>query len=222
MSATLLLRSAGRKGLLALSGRRTLRAMDGDRLARLRWRRRGAWMWPAFIATVVLDAVIGHLLPPAGETQALLGAALVAVFLNLLAVLVGWPSGLLLRRRRRDLPGLVARDYAGTAAILAVSVVLLIAGLLHRPTVLAHRSSKRDAIVRAQAFIGARAPAEFRRNLTVVDVYAIESGAVYRICVPDAGRVRTYCVVVRDREPFPGGVTFAGYESNTLFSQGAG
>ncbi len=179
-------------------------------------------MWPAFAATIVLDAVIGWRLPPAGESEAPVSGALLAVFLNLLAVLVGWPLGLLVRRRRPDLPGMIARDYAGTATILAVSFVLLIAGLAHRPAVLMHRSIKRDAIVRAQAFVGARAPSEFRRDMTVVDVYAIEPGAVYRICVPNPNRVRTYCVIVRDQQPFPGGVTFDGYESNTVFSQGAG
>lgn len=196
--------------------------MDGDRLARLRWRRRGAWMWPAFVLTVALDAAIGRLLPPAGETQSLPSAALVAVFLNLLAVLVGWPLGLLIRRRRRDLPGPIARDYGGVVTILAVSALLLVAGLVHRPTVLSHRSIKRDAIVRAQAFIGVRAPVAFRRDMSVVDVYALEPGSVYRICVPDAPRLRTYCVVVKVAQPFPGGVTFDGYESNTLFSQGTG
>ncbi len=197
--------------------------MESARIARLRWRWRGAWMWPVFVSAIVADAVIGVLLPPSGDTQAVFGAAIIAAFLNLFAVVLGsWPIGALLRRRRPDLPVSVARNYGGTIAIAGVTVALLVAGLAHRPAILQHRVAKRDAIVRAQAWIGARAPDAFRRSMSVVDVYAIEPGAMYRICVPDAPRLRTYCVVVRDRQPFPGGVTFDGYESNRVYAAGAG
>lgn len=178
-------------------------------------------MWPMFGLAIAADALIGALLPPTGESQALLGAALVAAFLNLLAVvLCSRPLGALIRRRRPDLPASVARDYGGTIAIAVVTLALLAAGLAHRPAILQHRTAKHDAIVRAQAFIGTRAPAEFRRSMTVVDVYAIEPGAIYRVCVPDRSRARNYCVVVRDAQPFPGGVSFDGYESNAVYAQG--
>jgi hypothetical protein len=90
--------------------------MDGAWLHRMRWRRRGAWLWPMFVALTVADAVIGHLLPPAGDSQTLVGAGLLALVLNLIAViLLSRPFGGLLRRFRRDLPSIVARDYAGTS-----------------------------------------------------------------------------------------------------------
>src|SRR5438552_3832177 len=114
--------------------------MDGATLARLRWRRRGAWMWPAFAALTLLDAIIGHALPPQGETQSFMGALLVACVLNLIAVvLLTRPTAIALRRFRPDLPKLVARDYAGRAVVLAVTAALLIAGLVHRPTILQHQ-----------------------------------------------------------------------------------
>ena len=55
--------------------------MDRAWLRRMRWRRRGAWMWPSFVALTLADAVIGRLLPPSGDSQTVLGAGLVAAFL---------------------------------------------------------------------------------------------------------------------------------------------
>ena len=188
----------------------------------MRWRRRGAWLAPALILATVADALIGHLLPPTGETQTLFAAALLGAFFNLLAILLlRVPFSALLRRRRPDLPRVVSRDYAGTIAITLVSAVLLLVGLLHRPTIVANRNAMNDAVSRAQAFIGARAPAEFRRNVGIVSTYAIEPGRIYRTCVPSISSVRTYCVVVKTQMPFAQSVTFAGYESNADFARGA-
>jgi hypothetical protein len=193
-----------------------------ERLARIRWRWRGAWLWPVFVLAIVLDAIIGHLLPPVGEAQRVGSAALVGCFLSLLAIVgLSLPFGALVRRRRPDMPRLIARDYGGVAAVAAVSAGLLIAGLAHRSTITAHRQARRDAIIRAQAYIGDRAPEPFRRNLAFVDVYAIEPGSMYRICVPDPHRPRAYCVIVNSRLPLDRSVSFAGYESNAVFAQGA-
>ena len=140
--------------------------MDGASLHRLRWRLRGAWLWPAFVALTIADAVVGHMLPPAGDGQSVVSAALVALVLNLIAViLLSRPLGAVLRRARGDLPGIVARDYAGTTVVVVIALALLTAGLLHRSTLQAQRSTMDDAIKRAQAYIGDRAPAQFRRNL---------------------------------------------------------
>ena len=180
-------------------------------------------MWPAFAIAVLADAVVGHWLPPSGETQTVLAAALAGCVLNLIAVvLLSRPIGAVLRRRRRDMPRVVARDYGGTLVVAGVTAALLVAGLAHRPSVLAHRKARDDAIARAQAWIGDRAPAEFRRNLEFVSTVAIEDGSIYRVCVPSVAGTRTYCVVVRTKMPFPMGVSFAGYESNADFSAGTG
>lgn len=197
--------------------------MDGVWLARMRWRRRGAWLWPTFMAMTLVDAVIGHLLPPAGQTQTLFAAALLGLLANLVAVvLLSRPLGVLLRKLRPDFPVVVARNYAGTAAILFVSAALLVAGLLHRPTIVSERQAMDDAIVRAQAYIGDRAPAEFRRNVALTNTYAIQPGAIYRVCVPSVDGRRTYCVVVKTQLPFERSVSFSGYEPNSMFALGTG
>jgi hypothetical protein len=179
-------------------------------------------MWPAFVALTVADGVIGHLLPPAGDSQTVFGAVLIGGALNLLAVLfLSRPLGAVLRRRRPDLPAIVARDYAGTTGLAAVTAVILAVGLAHRSTVVANDRALADAIARAQAYIGDRAPAEFRRNLAAVSAYPIQPGSVYRVCVRSSDRTRTYCVVVKRALPFGRSVSFAGYEPNDVLTQGA-
>jgi len=197
--------------------------MDAGWLVRMRWRRRGAWLWPAFIAMTIVDAVVGHVLPPAGETQSVLAAALLGLVLNLLAVLLlSRPLGTALRRLRPDLPVMVARDYAGTGAVLCVGTALLVTGLAHRPSVLARQRTMDGAIAQAQAWIGFRAPDPFRRNLRLADTVAIQSGAIYRTCVPSDDHKHTYCVIVNTHLPFDSSVSFAGYEPNSLFAAGTG
>jgi len=195
--------------------------MDGASLNRLRWRLRGAWLWPAFVALTIADAVVGHMFPPAGDGQSVVSAALVALVLNLIAViLLSRPLGAVLRRTRGDLPGIVARDYAGTTVVVVIALALLTAGLLHRSTLQAQRSTMDDAIKRAQAYIGDRAPAQFRRNLRLVDTFVIQQGSIYRTCVPSDDRKRTYCVIVNDKLPFARSVSFGGYEPNEVMSAG--
>jgi hypothetical protein len=177
-------------------------------------------MWPMFVAVTVADAALGHALPPAGESQSFVGALLVACVLNLIAVvLLTRPLSMAIRHYRPDLPTIIARDYAGRAVVLVIAVGILAVGLAHRATIEQHKRAMRDASARAQAWIGAHAPAEFRRNAQYLSVYAIEPGHVFRICVPSTQR--HYCVVVKTDLPFAQSVSFAGYESNAVFAQGA-
>ena len=193
------------------------------RLVRMRWRRAGAWLWPSFIALTIGDAVIGHAFPPAGDTESLPAAALLALFANLLAVLLlSRPLGWTLRRRRPDLPAMIARDYAGTVVVLAVTATLATAGILHRSAIQASERAMHDAITRAQAWIGDRAPDQFRRNLQFVSLFAIQPGTIYRACVPNAANTRSFCVVVDRSLPLEKSVRFSGYEPNSSLAAGAG
>jgi hypothetical protein len=197
--------------------------MEGGWLVRLHWRRRGAWLWPVFVTMTVADAVVAHALPPSGDSQSVAGAAVGALVLNVLGVLLlSRPAGAVLRRVRPDLPDVVARNYGGTAVVLAISGALLATGLAHRASVVSSENAMRDATARAQAWIGDRAPAEFRRNVERLDTYAIQPGSVYRTCVPSAYRSRSYCVIVKTYLPFARSVTFAGYEPNSVFAEGLG
>jgi hypothetical protein len=196
--------------------------MDAVWLGRLRWRRRGAWLWPTFVGLTLVDGVIVNGLPMAGDGQSVVGGVALALVLNLVFVLiVARPLGALLRRRRGDLPVGVARDYAGTAAVLGVTAAMLALGLLHHHVLVREQRAMDDAVVRAEAYIGDHAPATFRVNVVHSDTYAIEPGSLYRTCVPSLDGARTYCVVVDRGLPFAQSVRPAGSEPNWILFQGA-
>jgi hypothetical protein len=193
------------------------------RYVRMRWRRAGAWLWPSFVALTVVDGVVGHLLPPAGTTETLVAATLLGLVINvLLVILLSRPLGMLLRRVRPDMPGVVARDYGGTVVVVAVTALLAVVGLAHRPQIEARQRDTADAIARAQAWIGDRAPDTFRRNLQFVSLLAIVPGTIYRACVPSVDGKRSYCVIVNRDLPFQNSVTFSGYEPNSVLDAGTG
>jgi hypothetical protein len=63
---------------------------------RMRWRLRGAWMWPSFVALTLLDGFLLHRLSPVREGIDFIPALLIATFGNL--VLVGAIGPWLARR----------------------------------------------------------------------------------------------------------------------------
>lgn len=196
--------------------------MDRAWLARARWRYRGAWLWPMFVVLSLADGVIGHALPVSGRHQSVAGGTVVGLAVNLVAVvLLSRPLGAMMRRRRRDLPAGVARNYAGTLCLVLITAGFVGAGLATRSDIRSDDAAYRDALVRAEAFIGDRAPVQFRRNVTHADTFTIQSDSIYRTCVPNDDRTRTYCVIVRRALPFASSVVFDGYEPNSVFAAGA-
>jgi hypothetical protein len=201
----------------------TQRTRIRSRLARLRWRRRGAWLWPTFVVLTAADAIIGHELPPIGDSQKIFAAVLLGGIFNLLGVIVlSWPLSLVLRRMRPDLPAMVARDYAGTLVVVAITAALLGTGIAHRSTILQRSTVARDAATRAEAWIGTRAPAAYRRDAARLDTFAIEPGRLYRTCATSADGNRSYCVIVKMWLPASRSVFFAGHEPNAVFATGVG
>lgn len=202
------------------AGGSTVRWMDGVWLARARWRWSGAWLWPVFVVAAVLDGAIAHVRPLVGDSQSFFGGVLAGLIVNLLAVLFfSGGLGRLLRRRRTDLPTSIARNYGGTFAVVGVSIVFAAVGVARHDGIANRRRALTDAIVRAEAYIGAHAPATFRADATRTDTFTIQAGTVYRTCVPSQDRRRSYCVIVKPRLPLAQSVVFAGYEPNWLFSQ---
>jgi hypothetical protein len=171
-------------------------------LTRLRWRMRGAWLWPAFFALCAIDGALIVLLPPFdGAPGDLFGAVLMAGIANLFAIAVPGPlAAHALRRRRPDLPRVVAFDYAGTALVLAVGVLVLAAGLLHRPSVVAERGDEDAMFLAVHEYVSARA-AEWQPGLGRIDAVQL-APEVYRACVPGADPRRALCLIVdTDRRP---------------------
>jgi hypothetical protein len=171
---------------------------------RLRWRMRGAWQWPAFAALTVVDALLIARLPFQGDGPDAIGAFLIAGFANLLAVAVlAPPAGLLVRRWwRPDLPPMIARDYAGTALLGIVTVVLVTGGLVHRRGLMEEHRDRSAALVATHDYVVTQAP-EFRRGLAAPDIVQQETD-LYRVCVYGTDE-RPLCLFV-NTDQVPAGV----------------
>jgi hypothetical protein len=197
--------------------------MDGASLARMRWRLHGAWMWPSFVVLTLLDGAIAHWLPLAGDSQSAVAGWLIGFVLSLAGIVVLAPAfGFVLRRVRSDMPKVVARDYAGTGVIMAITATFLTIGLVHHAEVASDGRALEDAVARAEAYIGDRAPVQFQTNLGSANTFVIEPGLIYRTCVENSAHTRSYCVVVKRNLPFGRSVSPAGSEPNSVLDQGAG
>jgi hypothetical protein len=168
---------------------------------RLRWRMRGAWQWPAFVTLTAVDAVVIARLPFQGDGPDAIGAFLVAGFANLLAVAVAAPlMGALIRRLwRPDLPRLIARDYAGTALLGIVTVVLVTGGLIHRAGLQREHRARAAALAATHDYVVAQAPA-FRGGLAAADVELQETD-LYRVCVYGSEKLPLCLFVNTDQMP---------------------
>jgi hypothetical protein len=126
------------------------------------------------------------------------------------------------RRLRGDMPAVVARNYAGALLTLVITLGFLGAGLLNQATVQADHAALRDAVARAEAYIGTHAPASFQVGLRELDTYVVQEPVIYRVCAADVSGGRYYCVVVNRSQPFGRSVHYSGAESNALLAQGQG
>lgn len=178
-------------------------SVPGMHWSRIRWRLRGALMWPAFALFTVVDTLLLALLPFSGDGAGVAGSLLLAGFANLLMVgVVGPLAGRVLTRRARGgRPVEVADDGAGTVALAALCLALTAGGVAHRPEV--QRADRRFAAqgVAVAAFVRAQAPRDVRERLRDADTDRL-SDDLFRTCVPSAEAGRHWCVFVRtDRSP---------------------
>jgi 4-amino-4-deoxy-L-arabinose transferase-like glycosyltransferase len=171
-------------------------------LTRLRWRMRGAWLWPAFFGLTAVDGILITELPPyEGTPPGLPGGILLAGFANLFLLAVVAPfAGRALRRRRPDLPRPIAYDYAGTALVAALTAVILAAGLAHRPTVAAEERDEAALAAAVRSYVRAHAP-EWEPGLAAANAEKLKANS-YRACVPGPDPRRSLCLIVdTDRRP---------------------
>lgn len=171
---------------------------------RLRWRLRGAWQWPAFTTLTLLNGALLVVLPPYfGAPEHLFPGVLLAGFANLLAIVaLAPPLGLWLRRRRPDLPRLVASNYAGAALLAAISVLLVAAGLVHRSAVRAEEAREQAVAGAMHGYVVGQAP-EYRSSLAAIDAIRIDDD-LYRACIPGNEARRWFCLFVTTDQHPPG------------------
>ncbi|HEV2062764.1 MAG TPA: hypothetical protein VGR12_07935 [Solirubrobacteraceae bacterium] len=183
--------------------------------SRVRWRLKGAVLWPAFWGLTLFDALLLGQLPIAGDDGTkLVPALLLSGFFNLVAVAAVAPLvALLLRRRRRDLPRVIAFDRAGTALLLCVTAGLAVGGLLHRGELRENRHDLAVQRLAAVEFMEREAPPEYRRSLPATTTIRMED-ELYRTCTPGDDPDRWFCVYVSTDTQPPGVVADGNRESN--------
>jgi hypothetical protein len=171
---------------------------------RLRWRLRGAWMWPTFAVLTLVDGVLLVVLPPyEGAPSDVFPGVLLALFANLLAVALAAPlAGFVLRRRRRDLPRRIAADYAGAWLLGAIAGLLVVGGLAHRPGAAAEDDRRQAVAKTVHDYVVSSAP-EYRSGLDHMDAIRQEPDH-YRACVPGADPRHSLCLFVRTDQHPPG------------------
>jgi hypothetical protein len=175
-------------------------------VARMRWRMRGAWLWPAFVVLTLAEGVALERLPITGDGPGgVVPGVLLAGFANLICVATLAPlAGRRLRRRRPDLPRVIADNYAGTALLAAVAAAVVVAGLAHRPTVLDERADRGAMVGAIHDYVVAQAPA-YRRGIAAAEAVRLEP-ELYRACVPGPDPKRWLCLFV-STDQRPAGVT---------------
>ena len=189
---------------------------------RLRWRMRGAWMWPAFLLLTLADGVLLVELPPyEGAPPAVFPGVLLALFANLLAVAVFAPfAGRALRRRRPDLPRMIAADYAGAGLLAVIAAGLVAAGLAHRSGAAAEEA-RRQAVAKVMHDYVIRAAPEYQAGLAHIDAIRTEPDR-YRACVPGRDERHSLCLLVRTDQSPPGFTRDTSQEPNSVFRRPGG
>jgi hypothetical protein len=155
---------------------------------------------------VVAEALLLHFEPVSGEGADLAAGTLLAGALNLFILAgLGPVVGIVVRRRRPDLPRPVARDYASTGLIVAAAAVILGLGVAHRPAVLAARRAFQAQSDAVRTYVRLHAPPAYRPRIDGADTWRLDTD-LYRTCVPGPDPDRRLCLIV-DTTLSPPGIT---------------
>ncbi len=165
-------------------------------MRRLRWRMRGALLWPAFVVATLLESALLHWLPIAGEGTGFVAGLLLAGWLNLIGVTVlGGLGGIVLRRVRGDLPKVVADNYAGLSGLAVVACALVAAGVVHRPELAADRAAFAEQSRAVRLWVEANASDFARAHVDAADSIMVDTD-LYRTCVPEPRPRHRQCLIV--------------------------
>ena len=174
---------------------------------RLRWRLRGAMLWPAFVVAVV---VRGHpARPAAGVRRRRPGAVRRRAAGRLPEPRASWRwprrwPGAGCAAAGPGMPAVIATDRAGTVLLVAARAPLVaVLGLLHHSSVRAAREDLNAQAASARRFFVSQAPREFQANVDHLDT--VKQGEdLYRTCVAGA-RPRPRVLRLRQHRPVAAG-----------------
>ncbi len=166
--------------------------------ARLRWRMRGAWQGPAFVAFTLAEAVLLNRLPIAGDDGLdVVGGFLLCGFFNLAIVSAAAPllARLVRGRRPSPLPVAVFQDRVGTSLMAALAAILVAIGIGHRAAVAASQREYAQQLQVVRTYVARQAPPEFRAGIGAESVWK-QKKSFYRTCVPGPDPRRNLCLYV--------------------------
>lgn len=203
--------SGGCRGTLAPTSNLP-RMPSGERFwsNRLRWRLRGATMWPTFVAATLLEGWLLHHWPPLrfgfSETGIDIGAGIIiAAFSNLflVAAITPWLAKQLVLRRQRERPGQVSdrallevfKDRTGTALLAVGTLGVLAAGLASIPLINGETDARNRADRALISYVDGHAPPDVRQNNNqgVANTRRLGKG-LFRTCIPRGNRRSYFCV----------------------------
>jgi hypothetical protein len=193
--------------------------------ARLRWRLRGATMWPAFAVITLINGVLLHELPPIGTGIDLIPALLLATFGNI--VLVGLIAPWLARRTvtgRPSQPGdappqarfEVLVDRIGTGLLLVSVVGVVAAGLAAKPEVISETNATEANAKTIRDYVLHSGDAELVRNLETANTIRLADG-YFRTCIARDHRGLFYCFFVDTNRSPPKLVKDGSAQSNQTY-----
>ena len=173
---------------------------------RLKWRLRGAWMWPTFAVLTIAEGVLLHELPPTGfRIPDVVIGAILALFANifLIGVVAPWLARRLVERdrlggRRERFPPEVYLDRTATVLLLLGAVGLVASGLANIRVSTAETDALKEAGDRAEAYVMAHADTEIKQRLDGANSARLGDG-FFRVCVPRIDATRQYCMFVDTR-----------------------
>ena len=170
--------------------------------ARLRWRLRGATMWPAFVVLTLVDGLVLHLLPPVRTGVDVIPGILISTFANLF--LVGAVAPLLAWRIRVSRPSPPAPEQAarevlvdrvGTALLFAGLVGVVVSGLATRPLVVSETESTEANARAVREHILESGDQELIRNIETANTIRLGDD-YFRTCVARDDRQHNFCMFV--------------------------
>lgn len=178
---------------------------------RLRWRLRGAWMWPAYAVLTILDALILHALPPVSGGVDFIPGLILSSFCNLflMGAVAPWLGKRLAKRESGtegngvpfEVRAEVLKDRTAAVLLGTATLGLVVAGLAARPLIVSEtRDTERNAEL-VRDYVLSEAPDEIQRNVDTANTVKLEDG-YFRTCVNFDDRTRAFCLFVDvDAEP---------------------
>jgi hypothetical protein len=172
--------------------------------ARMRWRLRGAWMWPSFVVITLLDAVLLHQFPPVRTGVELIPGVLLATFGNLFLIgaVAPWLARRLWKRRPAAEPGAPAQaqlevltDRVGTGLLVAGVFGVLAAGLAARPVVVSETEDTERAAFALIHHIERSDNEELKRNRDTAQTVRLGED-FFRTCIRRDDERRYFCFFI--------------------------